>query len=195
MRQMPTNDSLETLIRDAVRHCISKTNLSFDSYAAGVREHYLDNVPEAQQTFTVPQSGDIYSDCRKLSKKLDRYFSFDAELKLPVVLLPSLIAAMPDPYKKNTITKVFELIDKTEITTTGDHSTKQVMNSLMKESNEALQAYLKIAWNGLADDSVEELNEAKVELLQLMDEAEKALGLINGELESRSNKVTNLKVK
>lgn len=192
MRHKPmVQRALDMLVREAVMDCINTTSLSFDSYVARLTDHYRAKVPKPQQSFNFSEGDDVYENVRKASKKLARYFSVNTTLKLPAVLVPSMVNALPDPWRASTITAIQELLKPTLGNPTNDNP-QQVIASLMEDSHSAIDAFLAVSWNGLESHSSDELRGARLELAHLIDKARDALGSIDKELENRP---ADLKVK
>ena len=184
--KMPTGQhELDVLIRDVVADNIRHTNLSFDSYVARVTDYYFNHVPACERSFNFPCTGDAWENNRKAAKKLQRYFSIDTDLKIPAVLIFSLVSALDDPWRSNLVTKITETFKRSCGSGTDD-SPQSAMDNLMKESNDALSAFLSLAWDGLENDSLEQLQAVRIEIVQLVDSARNVLGLIDRELDNRS---------
>jgi hypothetical protein len=177
---------INKIIKTAVTEAIAKTSLSFDSYTAAFVDHYVSTVAEADREFEVKQTGDAYRDVVNNSRKLGRYFSPEKEgiLRLPTVCIPSLIAALPEPWRGNVQTAVCELIKPTQLESAqGDAYAAAI--DIVKEHGEALNAYLLVAKDGLKNDADADLIAARVQLLQSVEAAQHAIAMIDDELKSR----------
>lgn len=180
--------SIEAVVVKHVRACLDCTAVSFDSYTAGVVEHYLKSVPVPQRSFEVASGGDAFADNRANSKKLGRYFSPEHDLKLPAVLLPSLIEGLVEPHRSACRTEVVELIMPERVSVENLPDEMVIAQGMAKEAGEALSNFLGLLPGGLGDDSVHALERCKVELNQAMQATRNALAAVNAELEARTGR-------
>lgn len=182
--------SVDGVVRDAIERNLRNTALSFDSYTARVVDHYLKTIPVNQRTYPVNVSGDVFADNRLNSRKLARTINLDGDLRMPAVLLPSLLAALDEPWRSDAQTAVANLLSPRKLHAV--HAPELPLDSfqrLLKENNEALSSFMAVARDGFSDDTTVSLMDARVQLLQLMDAAERAVGLLNDELAVRGVKV------
>lgn len=176
---------IDVLIKSAVADALRKANFSFDSYTAAFVDHYVRNVAAQDRTFAVSLTGDLCRDIRNNSRKLSRYFAIDTELRLHAVSVPSLIAALPEPWRSDVRTAACELIKPTIINAGKSVDCIAAAMELVKEHGEALNAYLAIAKDGLKNDPAADLMMARIQLLQSIQAVEKAIKVIEDELIAR----------
>lgn len=175
--------SVDGLIRESIQNNIRATNLSFQTYVFRVIEHHRATVPECQQSFTIYDAGDAFDTMRQFSKKLKQCIDIEGRMHLPAVLVPSLIAALDEPFQSDCRTAVVNLIspERLQATAMDGHPLDRV-SVLMREQSEALEAYLHVARDGFDNDTPAELQHAFVQLQQLRDAAEQTMGIISAEL-------------
>lgn len=180
--------SIEAVLIKYVRECLDRSSLSFDSFAAAVVEHYLAAVPAPQRSFEVAAGGDAFADTRANSKKLGRYFSPAHDLKLPAVLVPSLIEALCEPYRGACCTAVVELIMPERVAAGQLQSEMVAAKGMAKEAGEALAAFVGLLDGGLGNDPLASLEDCKLELAQALSATRQALLLVTHELEARTGR-------
>lgn len=179
---------IDVLIKSALSDALRKANFSFDSYTAAFVDHYVKHVAPIHRTFTVSITGDVCRDVRNNSRKLSRYFALDTELRLHAVSVPSLIAALPEPWRSDVQTAVVDLIRPATAKAGPNVDCIAAAMLLVKEHGEALNAYLAIAKDGLQNDATADLMNARIQLLQSMQAAESAMKIIEDELVSRRDR-------
>lgn len=179
--------SLDGLITEAIHQNIRQAGLVFETYAARVTEHYMKHVPPAQQTCKLASGGDSFADMRANGKKLGRMINLDGDLRIPAVLVPSFIAALDEPWRSDIETAVCQQIasDRFQVTAL-QREPLEALSHLLKEQGEAAQAFLSIAHDGIANDSADELLNARTQLLQSRDAEAAVLALIDAELSRRN---------
>lgn len=188
LAQVPVR-SIEAVLIKHVRACMDHSALSFDSYTAAVVEHYLATVPAPQRSFDVAAGGDAFADTRANAKKLGRYFSPGHDLKLPAVLVPSLIEALVDPHRGRCRTEVVELIMPERVSSAVLTSELAAAQALAKEAGEGLAAFVGLLEGGLGNDALAALEGCRVELGQALQAARQAHALVADEIAARTGSV------
>lgn len=187
MGQMrPVANAAHTLILNAVDEATRlRRRLSFDSYTAAVIDHYLKTVQAEQQTMNWRHGGDAYEDTRLNSRQLVKFFNPADARRIPAELVPSLVQALPEPWRGQLATQLCQLL-KPEPMGANAGDPLLVLQRMMKESNEGMQSFLALASDGLGNDSDQDLEITLAELIQAREAIEAGMALINAEKQRRA---------
>jgi hypothetical protein len=179
--------AVDGLVTDAIHQNLRQKGLSLELYSQRVVEHYRETVPASQQSSKFVASADPFNDMRSNAKKLGRMLNLGGDLRIPAVLLPSLIAALDEPWRSDVATATCQRIAPSAFKRSAATSFDPLdaFSQLVKEQGEALQAFLNVARNGLADDAAEALLDARTQLIQAKKAEADALALIDAELDRR----------
>lgn len=180
----PKGQCLERLVVEAFQNN-RRLGLKFETYTARVIEHYEHHIPEPEQSFEFPRKGrDIIERATEGAKKLGRYFDLSRnDCRLPANLLPSLIAALDEPFRTTTAGAIVAQLQPQRFAARSDAFS--AFTEMMRECAEAQQTFAHLAHDGLSNDRDDELLSARVEILQAVAALQNALGTIDEELAGR----------
>ena len=179
--------AVDGLITEAIHQSLRQTGLSLELYSQRVVEHYRRTVPARQQSSKFVESGDAFSDMRSNAKKLGRMLNLGGDLRIPAVLVPSLVSALDEPWRSDLQTAVCQLIAPKQFqAASAERAPLDALSVMLKEQGEAAQSFLAIAGDGLGNDAADDLLNARTQLLQSRDAEAKVLALIDAELSRRN---------
>ncbi|HAK53133.1 MAG TPA: hypothetical protein DCM54_14695 [Gammaproteobacteria bacterium] len=138
--------------------------------------------------FKVPDDESHYdSAAKQWAHQIDKFFSPYETVKLPYSFGDYLVLALDEEYRKNCLIDL-DRKRRTIVSPTlpedGD-----MMNSVqitIKETSEAIQHLVKLAPNGLGDDSDQDLMRGRQELLEAIEAMRNGLAQLDHELSKRN---------
>ena len=138
--------------------------------------------------FKLPADESDYDDAAKQwAHQIDKFFSPYETVKLPYSFGDYLVLALDEEYRKNCLID----LDRKRRTIVSQALPEggDMMNSVqvtIKETSEAIQHLVKLAPNGLGDDSDQDLMRGRQELLEAIEAMRNGLAQLDHELSKRN---------
>ena len=178
----------DKIIKHHVRLEVEAYGVSFRQLACKIRDHYN----KLQSKFIYLDEGNEPAAVKSVSGKLAPYFGMvsDKNCRIPLQLMPSVVAALTDENRRHCAAAIRKLITFDEVSTDAASSMteRDLATGMTKELHEAIQGFTSLAFDGLANDSVRDLEKLDSELLEAMEAIKAVRSRVLNEVSSRQHK-------
>lgn len=143
--------------------------------------------------FKVPDDESDYEEAAKgWAHQIDKFFSPYETVKLPYSFGDYLVMALDEEYRKQCVIE----LDRKRKTIVGAVSPEagnlsDNVQETIKETAEAIQHLVKLAPNGLSDDSDQELLRGRQEIMEAIQAMQNGLAQLDHELTTRQIEIVN----